>query len=78
MCGLLLSGAGCTCGGAALGRAGVLLGWWAPQEDPWWSRELQPNLPDIAARALVEGLDTRRCASSPALTQMTQPARASC
>jgi hypothetical protein len=53
--------------------AGVLLGWWPPF-DSWplvvrVDGELQPNLPDIAARALVEGLDTpalRELAGAPA------------
>lgn len=53
--------------------AGVLLGWWPPF-DSWphvvrADGELQPNLPDIAAKALVEGLDTptlRELAGAPA------------
>ena len=53
--------------------AGVLLGWWPPSDS--WPHvvqahdELQPNLPDIAAKALVEGLDTpalRELAGAPA------------
>lgn len=53
--------------------AGVLLGWWAPAST--WPHtasdcdELQPNLPDIAGRALVAGLDTpalRELAGAPA------------
>jgi hypothetical protein len=47
--------------------AGVLLGWWPPED--LHGRELQPNLPDIAARALVAGLDTpalRELAGAPA------------
>jgi hypothetical protein len=53
--------------------AGVLLGWWAPGDTwPYTASdldELQPNMPDVAARALVAGLDTpalRELAGAPA------------
>lgn len=47
--------------------AGMLLGWW-PRDEPF-HREPQPNLQDLAARALVAGLDTpalRELAGAPA------------